>query len=128
MFFPGWTLYEPRFNEIHTCRSDLCDPGAKWAPRDTAFPPRSAVFHRSGWFAAVVRGQKSLSCPSRQQRAVLLPNATGSFPLSTSLPVLVSEPLGLLQDLQSSLILVFHNSHVCTLQIMGKTLTCMSDD
>ena len=40
----------------------------------------------------------------------------------------LSQFLGLLQDLQSSLILVFHNSHVCTLQIMGKTLTCMSDD
>lgn len=90
--------------------------------------PCSAVFHRSGWFVAVVRGQKSSSCPSQQQQAVLLSNATGSFPFSTSLPIFVSEPLGLLHNLQSSLILVFHNSHVCTLQIMGKTLTCMSDD
>lgn len=126
MFFPGWTLYEPHFNEIHTCRADLCDPGAKWAPRDTAFPPllcrfpqKWVVCGRCPWTEVLV-----LPLPA----AVLLSNATGSFPFSTSLAIFVSEPLGLLHDLQSSLILVFHNSHVCTLQIMGKTLTCMSDD
>lgn len=121
------------------CRCDLCDTGAKWAPRDTAFPPAALQFPTkvgSLWLLSV--DGSPCHVPFRHAAGMLLSSATGSSPLSaptdssplsTPLPIFVSKPLGLLHDLQSSLILVvFHNSQVFTLQIMGKTLTFKSDN